>query len=34
MSSLPENINFGNPNSYPTNFPQISNYNQSTDNNK
>jgi len=32
MTSLPENINFGNPNAYPTNFPQLDTYNQPSDN--
>jgi large-conductance mechanosensitive channel len=32
MSSLPENINFGNPNAYPTNFPQLDTFNQIPDN--
>ena len=32
MSSFPENINFGNPNAYPTNFPQLDTFNQIPDN--
>jgi hypothetical protein len=30
MSSLPENINFGNPNAQPTNFPSFDNLNMQT----
>jgi hypothetical protein len=30
MNSLPENVNYGNPNEYPTNFPTVKNENKET----